>query len=111
MVFASNGEQYGVHVETCPYLEDFWLDTFQENVRPNKPELKICLAFPFEVALRLSNTTLTKLLKENFSIITVYNENTLDFFNSEQIRVPARTANEIIQQLRDRKAELLLNKI
>ena len=111
MVYARNGEQYGVHIKTRPSIEPFWLETFRVNVIPNQPNLKICLAFPFEVALRLNYETLTNLLRENLSIIVVYDDGTMNLFDSAQSQVPARTANTIIQQLRNRKAEMLTTQV
>ena len=107
MVYARNGEQYGVHIKAKPLLEPLWLDIFRISVRPNQPNLKICVAFPFEIALRLTHETLTSLSRENLSIIAVYEDGTIDFFDSSRSRVPTRTANSIIQQLRERKAGML----
>ncbi|MFB3889896.1 MAG: hypothetical protein ACE14S_10430 [Candidatus Bathyarchaeia archaeon] len=107
MVYARNDEQFGVHIKAKPCLEPLWLDIFRISVRPNRPNLKICVAFPFEVALRLTRETLESLLRESLSIITVYEDSTIDLFDSTQSQVPARYANTIIQQLRERKAGAL----
>lgn len=107
MVYARNSEQYGVLVKAKPCLEHLWLDIFRISVRPNQPNLKICVAFPFETALRLTHETLESLLRENLSIITVYENGTIDLFDSRQSQVPARSANTIVQHLRERKAGAL----
>lgn len=111
MIYARNGEQYGVHVRTKPSLESFRMDIFRTNVRPLQPNLKVCLAFPFDVALRITHGTLTNWIKEKLSVITVYDDGTLSFFDNELHEVPSNTANEIIQHLRDGKAEVLSNEL
>jgi hypothetical protein len=107
MIYATNGEQYGVQIKAKPSIESFWLDIFRTNVRPNQPNLRICVAFPFEIALRLTQETLANLIRENLSIIVVNEDNTINFFDHTQSRVPARTANTIVEQLRERKARML----
>jgi hypothetical protein len=106
-VYATNGEKYGIDVQTIPFLDSYWLDTFKMNVKLNQPSIKICLAFPFEVALRLNHNTIESFIKENLSIIVVYDDDTLDFFNNDQARVPSRQAHEIMKRLKLKKANLL----
>jgi hypothetical protein len=106
-VYARNNERYGVDIKTEPALEPFWLDTYRINVKPNQPALEICLAFPFEIALRLPFDTLRSFVEEELSIIVIYDDNTLDFFRYNQSQVPSRIASSIIQQLKRKKAEML----
>lgn len=105
-VHARNDQQYGIDIRTEPTLESFWLDTYLTNVRPVRPALKICLAFPFDVALRLSFETLTSFIKSGLAIIVVYDD-TLKIFGDQIIGVPSRLANSIIHTLRKKKADQL----
>lgn len=110
-IYATNGEKYGIDVQTRPFLDNYWLDTFKINVMPNQPSIKICLAFPFEVALRLTSSTIESFIKEGLSIIIIYDDNSLDFFNNERIIVPSRQAHEIMRQLKVKKAGMLSSEL
>jgi hypothetical protein len=111
MIYAKNGEQYGVDVKTKPALETFWLETYRINVRPNQPTLNICLAFPFDIALRLSPETLKAFIEEKLSIFVVHNDDSVDFFKHNQSHIPSRAANSIIDDLRNKKAKLLSSQL
>jgi hypothetical protein len=110
-VYARNDEQYGVDIATKPFVEPFWLDTYRLSVKPNKPDIRVCLAFPFEIALRLSPDVLKAYVEQGLSIIAIYDDGNLDFFKHDLARVPSRTANSIIQALMRKKAKMLSDEL
>lgn len=110
-VYARNAEQYGVDITNKPCIEPFWLDTYRLNVKPNKPDIRICIAFPFEIALRLSCDLLKTYVEQGLSIIVVYDDGTLDFFKHDLARVPSRTANLITRALKTKKAKMLSDEL